>query len=255
MVTLIKKSRKMKQSISIIIAALNEEGNLAAAVNATLTALGDRFSSYELLIIDDGSTDATGTIADRLAIANPNIKVVHNGRNMGLGYSFRRGIELATKEYIGWFPGDNDMDGKSLEDLLDLIGRADIVVPYMANPWCRPLSRRIISRSFTTTMNVLFGLKLRYYNGPAIHRSKLIKATSANTTGYAFLAEVLVRLIKAGHTWVEVATYHRRREHGISKAFRLKNILSVLMTVWRLVWDIHVRQRKRSASPYDARVP
>ena len=72
-------------SLTVVIPALNEEGNVETGVSDILTALGDRFYSYEILIFDDGSTDATGAIADRLAAQNQNIKVIHHEKNRGLG--------------------------------------------------------------------------------------------------------------------------------------------------------------------------
>src|SRR5438105_1181088 len=95
------------RTVSVIIPALNEEDNIAAAVKTVQEAIGDRFADYELLIFDDGSTDSTGQIADELAAQNSRIRVVHNQRNMGLGCNYTRGAELARMEYVAWFPGDN----------------------------------------------------------------------------------------------------------------------------------------------------
>ena len=233
----------MRPSISVVIPVLNEVGSLEDAVTSVLIALGDRFGSYEVLIIDDGSSDGTGVIADRLASANPSIKVIHHRRNMGLGYSYRVGVEAASKEYIGWFPGDNEMELKTLEGMFDSIGQADIVLPYIVNPWDRASHRRFLSWAFIATMNLLFGLGLRSYNGLAIHRTELMRTAISKTSGYAFLAEVLVRLIRAGHTYVEVPNHYRPRESGRTKAFRGKNVASVVTTVLRLLWEVRVRGR------------
>src|SRR2546427_11519710 len=92
-----------KPTVSVIIPALNEQENLAGAVTTVMEAIGDRFRDYELLIFDDGSTDSTGMIADRLAFENQHIRVIHNLRNMGFGYNFNRGVGLARMEYITFF--------------------------------------------------------------------------------------------------------------------------------------------------------
>lgn len=234
-------------SITIVVAAYNEEASIAEAVQAVVSAVEPRFESYEVLVMDDGSTDRTGEIADALSAANPNVRAVHNEQNIGFGLSCRRGIDLASKEYIGWFPGDNDMEGRSLADLCDRIGDADIVVGVMSNLNCRSLPRQLLSRTFTGLMNTLFGLKFRYYNGPPIYRVALLRKTPLRSAGYAMLAELLIRSVKNGATAIQLPTYHRQREHGESKAFRWSNIVSVGQTVLILVWDIHVVRRMESA--------
>ncbi|MEE9558129.1 MAG: glycosyltransferase family 2 protein, partial [Candidatus Brocadiales bacterium] len=99
----------MKPTISIIIPALNEEDNIEPAVNKVISALDGRFSDYELLVFDDGSTDNTGAIIDRLAGNDKNVRAIHNENNMGLGYSYKKGVQLAKNDYIVMFPGDNQI--------------------------------------------------------------------------------------------------------------------------------------------------
>ena len=232
----------MNQSLTVIIPAFNEEGNLENAVGSVLGAVDGLFSSYEILIVDDGSMDATGKIADRLASLNPHIKVAHNPRNQGVGFTLRKGIELASKDYITVFPGDNGIEGKSLRDMSAQIGQADLIIPYTANPGDRNSLRQFLSCGFTVIMNSLFGLNLKYYNGPTIFRCNLIKALAISNSSYAFLAEALVRLIKAGSTYTETPMVIRQRLRGESKAFRLKNVRDVAMTLLRLLWDVRIKR-------------
>ncbi|MBM4125485.1 MAG: glycosyltransferase family 2 protein, partial [Nitrospira sp.] len=151
----------MSSTLSVIIPALNEEGNLSAAVETVLGAIGDRFADYELLIFDDGSTDRTGAIADQLAARNSHTRVIHNPRNMGFGYNYNRGVELARMEYVTMFPGDNEIPGEAIRTILSAVGSADIVVPYISTPAVRGWSRRVISACFVGVLNILFGLRLR----------------------------------------------------------------------------------------------
>src|SRR5712691_6710476 len=96
-----------KPTISIIIPAYNEEGNISGTVHEVLKALDNRFGGYEILIVNDGSRDHTGEVANALAAENSRIKAIHNSPNMGFGYSYRRGVQAATGDYIGFFPGDD----------------------------------------------------------------------------------------------------------------------------------------------------
>src|SRR3990167_1852980 len=112
-------------SLSVIIPAYNEEGNIAAAVGEVVRAVNDKLDDYEIIIINDHRNDRTGSIAEELSRGNSHIKVVHNARNMGLGYNYKKGVELAEKEYVVMFPGDNEVLGKSIENMSNLIGKAD----------------------------------------------------------------------------------------------------------------------------------
>jgi dolichol-phosphate mannosyltransferase len=236
----------MRPSISIIVPALNEERNLRPTVETILEAVDDRFWAFEVIIFDDHSNDSTGIIADALAMTNQNIKVIHNPSTMGYGYNFKRGVEVANFDYIVMFPGDDDVEGSSMQRMFELIGRADCVIGYTLNVPCdRPLWRRIISRFFTLSLNVAFGLNLRYYNGPVIHRKDIIKNIPLTTYGFAFQAEALTKILRSGHSFIEVGITLRGRRFGRTKAFKLKNVKSVIKTALKLFWTVRIRERKR----------
>ena len=229
----------MKPSISIIIPALNEKGNLEPTVETVVRSIEKKFNDYELLIFNDGSTDETGDIADQLARENNHIRVIHHTHNNGLGFSYREGVELATKEYIGWVPGKNSIPEETLDNMFGAVGIADIVAVYILTE-TRSKFRQVVSRIFTKMMNTLFGMNLRYFNGPCIHKSKLVKNVKMSTNGFAFMAETLVRLIKSGHSYVEVGLHNRDRTIGNSKAFVYKNFIRVGEVVIRLFWEVQI---------------
>lgn len=245
----------MKPSLSVIIPAFNEEGNLEAAVDVILSTLNGRSDSYELLIVNDGSTDGTRKIADRLANTNPAIKVVHNDGNKGLGFSLRRGFGLASKKYVTWCAGDNPMLDTSLKEMFDHLGRADLIISYVANPEFRSLGRRFLSRAYVLLLNSLFGLNLKYYNGFTIYKSESVNGLKTTTEGFSFLAEILILLIKSGCSYVEVPTYHRLRSHGQSKAFKFQNFRDVVSSLFSLVGIFYLKQGGKKSSPAKALVP
>ncbi len=238
----------MKPSLSIVIPAFNEEGNLEAAVSSVLTALQGHCSSYEILIFNDGSSDGTGKIADELARSNSNIKAFHNDGNKGLGYSLRKGFDLASKDYITWCAGDNPMLQESLSEMFSKTGQADVISSYVANPEFRSPARRFVSAAYVVIMNILFGLRLRYYNGFAIYRTDLVKKFRTSTQGFSFLAELLILLVKSGHSCVEVATHHRLRSHGKSNAFSLRNFLDIQKTLIRLIGVVYFKAGRMPAA-------
>lgn len=230
----------MKPTLSVIIPALNEERNIASSIENVLSAIDDNFSDYEIIVFDDNSSDKTRDIAEKLTAKNKKIQLIHNEKTIGFGYNYRKGVELARFEYVSMIPGDDEISVDSINEMYRAIGKADIVIPYTLNYRSRPLLRRFISFIFTKTLNFIFNLRLNYYNGPVIHRRELIRSVTLSTNSFAFQAEALVKLIKSGHSYIQVGMLLKERRYGRSKAFRIKNILGVLKTVIKLFAEVYL---------------
>ena len=235
----------MTKSVSVVIPAYNEEKNIASTVNFLLERLDkNSISDFEILIFDDNSNDTTGEIADKLAGEHSQIKVIHNSRNMNLGYNITKGFQLATKEYCGFIPGDNETEPETLDNIFKNLGRADIIVPYIKNPEARPWGRRFLSKTYVTIINIAFGLNMKYYNGMCYFKTTMVKNVSVSTHGFAYMTEILVKLLKSGVSFMEVPMINRVRERGATKAFRIKNIVSVFKTFLTLFYEVQILRRR-----------
>ena len=235
-----------KPTISVVVPAYNEAENIEGAVECINKALGNQFSDHEILIFNDKSTDDTGPISDSLSAKDPKIKVIHNKTNMGFGYNFKEGVRVASKDYVIMVPGDNEIPEAAISKIFGSCGRmADIIVPYTANMWVRPMSRRIVSKAFVILMNLISGLDLQYYNGTCVLKSADIKKIPIKTHGFAYMATILVRLIKSGSSYTEVGVDIIQREAGESKAFAPRNILSVLTALWGLFIEVRITGRAK----------
>jgi len=238
----------MAKDITIVIPAFNEEKNIASAIESVTAAIADIVSDYEIIVVNDGSRDRTGAIADEKARANPRIKVLHNETNRGYGYTFGRGVGVATKSYITGFPGDNDASSTSLEEIVQRIGEADLIFSYMSDTRNRSLLRRFISKFFVIFMNFLFGLRIKYYNGLILAKRSTLQGIPIKSKGLAAIAECIVRMVKSGCSYKEIGFQHTGRQAGKSTAFRLNNIASVLETIMILVKDIYFSSPKTAKS-------
>ena len=224
--------------LTFLVTALNEEEHIAGTV-ATIIAAAEHFScDYEVLLVDDGSTDETAQIADALATENPRVRVVHNERNLGLGGAYKRGIQHASKEYVMWVSGDNAETTDNLVNIISHVGEADIVVPVLVAPKTRPWLRRLASKAFTLVVNSLFGLRIHYYNGSVVHRCALIRGIDIRTNSFAYQAESLVKLLKQGHSYVEVPYTSATYDGVFSHAMRPKNLLAVFKALIDLKADL-----------------
>jgi glycosyltransferase involved in cell wall biosynthesis len=223
-----------------VVPAYNEARNLEGAVRDVI-AESHRFESVEVLIVNDGSADETGRVAEHLASEDPRIRVLHHTTNLGFAAAYETGLMQAQMEYVTFVPGDNEIAAVSLAAIFDAVGRADLVIPYHATPWKRAWYRRILTWVCVTQINVLFGWHLRYYQGPTVYPTGLARALPRKTRGFFFITEMLVNALAANHAGVEVGLMHQERAYGRSNAVALSNILSAERTILRLWWDIRVR--------------
>jgi len=229
----------MKPTLSVVIPALNEEENIAAATNEVIKTLDGRVADYELLLFNDGSRDRTGEIMDGLARSNPRIRVTHNGQSKNLGGVYKQGIQIASFNYIMMVPGDNENPGFALLPVLEAIGNADIIIPYTINAHERPVGRRIASRGFTLLMNILFGNHLKYYNGTVICSTADLRSITIKTNSFAYQSEVLLKLLKSKKSYVEIGVKIQPRPERDSKALKFGNLVNVCKAVAQLFVEIH----------------
>lgn len=229
-------------SLSVIVPAYNEEKGLADTVAAVHREIAPVFPDYEVIVVDDGSTDGTGAVADTLAVSDPRVRAVHQA-NRGLGGAYFRGIAEATKEYALMVPGDNEVCLEGMRAMWPLVGTVDTVLSYTSNPEVRPWRRRAWTAFGTWAMNLLYGLSLKYYNGCSVQKVARVRDAGVVNDGFLYQAEILVKTIRRGATYAEVGIPIRLRPGGKSKVMRLRNVVSVAGTVLRLFWSTRIGVR------------
>ena len=223
------------RSLSIVIPAYNEAGNILGTLGEVTSALEGLPIDAEILVVDDGSTDATRSLVEAAMPRFPAVRLLANEWNLGFGATYRRGVQASTRDHIVMVHGDNAWGAATLRSFFSHVGDADIVIGYTRDMWrSRPFGRTLLSKTFTALVNLITGRRLRYYNGLQIHRAPVLKALTIQSSGYGFQAEVLVKALRTAATYVEVPMELREREHGESKAFRLKNAVDVARTLRRL---------------------
>lgn len=236
-------------TLSIIIPAFKEVKNIRGAVENIIAAIAEnseRISDFEIIIIVSkdyaGKDDGTGEIAEKIAATDPHIQaIIYNGY-MDLGDKFWRGVALAKMRYITFFPGDNETTYRTIRNVIGMTGDADTVIAYTANMEVRPFFRRLLSYTYTFTLNTLFGLKVKYFSGTCLFKTELLRSlpesTKANRS-LTYMAEILIRLLKHGHNYKEVEMFVQHR-HGKSKVLTLHNLLDVCRSVAMLFIKVRI---------------
>jgi glycosyltransferase involved in cell wall biosynthesis len=235
----------MKPSVSIFIPAYNEEKNIKDAIQNVGKAVAPHASEYEILVVDDGSTDSTADIVKEMMKKDTHIKLIQNSTNESIGPSLIKASKVAKYMYYSVFPGDNDMKADVFEPLLKMAAEADLIICYPRDTSVRSPLRQLLSRAFVQGMNIMFGVHLRYFTGPYILKTELVRSYPLKTQGFTIYAELKIRPIRDGHSYKEIPFDHIGRAHGNSKALSLK---SIWRTVSAILW-LWVDLVKRSKSP------
>jgi glycosyltransferase involved in cell wall biosynthesis len=229
-------------SLSVITPAFNEEANIKEALRTIVSSIPKFVSKYEIIVVDDGSSDKTSQVVKNLTAHFKQIKLIRNKVNRGFGHAFRTGLNTAKYDYVTLYPSDNEMSGQSLTDLITHAPDADMIITYYANAHLRSTTRRYISNLYAIIVNLLFGLNVRYHNGPFICKRSLLLSVPLTSDGIAFLTESKVRLIKAGVSYKEIPFSFRQRKFGKSTALTYKNIKQITTTIAILIRDIYLRR-------------
>ena len=225
-----------RPSLSIVVPAYCEAENILGTLENVTGALASLPLDAEIIVIDDGSTDGTGELVKGSADRFPGVRLLVNERNMGFGWTYRRGVEAATRSHTVMVHGDNAWGAETLREFFSHVGEADVIIGYTRDMWrSRTATRAFISKAFTMVVNLITRRHLKYYNGLQIHRSDVLKSLSIVSSGYGFQAEVLVKSLRKSGSFIEVPMELMERERGESKAFRWKNVVDVTRTLTRLM--------------------
>ncbi len=225
-------------NITIVMPALNEEGNIKAAVECTIRALDEANVNGELIIVNDGSTDNTGNIAEELRKTDKRIFVIHHDTPKGIGYSFWEGVSRANNEAVVLYPGDNEMLPAEMLLYLHELSNVDIVVPFIVNETVRSPFRRLMSGIYTFMIRILFGLNVHHSNGLVLYRRSILKDIKLKSHGFFYQTELLCKTVRRGYLYAEVPYYTRPRASGKSKAFSIKSILNLSLNMSRLLAEL-----------------
>lgn len=201
-------------SLSVFFPAYNEEANIETSVKQAEVVLKSLVKTYELIIVDDGSRDRTGEIADRLAKTNPHIRVVHHHPNKGYGAAVWSGIRAARYDYVFFTDADLQFDLADLAKLLDHVPQYQAVLGYRAVRRDPPL-RRLNARGWNILNRVLFGLKVRDIDCAfKLFKRDRLTNLAVKSQGAMLSAELLIRLQRQGVAFKEVPVTHLPRAAG-----------------------------------------
>ncbi len=223
--------------LTILVPCRNEEARVVPTletIKAAMTVVG---CSYEVIVVDDGSTDATSAVVERFIQSAPDMSLnLHrNPRNLGLARTFVDTAFRGRGKYYRLVCGDNVEPKETMVAICSRMGAADVIVPYYPRLPGKSQLRRGISKAFTFLVNTLSGYSLRYYNGCALYRRFHVMRWAPYNYGFGFQADLITRLLDEGATSCEVAVtgYHFTKTSGQSP-LTFRNFVSTAHTLFEI---------------------
>ena len=235
--------------LSVFFPAYNDSGTIASMVIRAVQAASKLTEDYEVIVVNDGSSDATAQIADELADKYPHVRVVHHPVNRGYGGALQTGFRSATKELIFYTDGDAQYDPAELADLWNgLTPDADLVNGYKISR-SDPLHRIIIGRLYHHIVSTMFGLSVRDVDCDfRLMRRTIFDRIELHKTSGVICLEMMKKIHDAGFRIVEVPVHHYHRAFGKSQFFNFRRIAKTGVDVLGLWFTLVVRGRHRHAA-------
>lgn len=235
--------------LSVFFPAYNDSGTIASMVIRSVRAASDLTSDYEIIVVNDGSADATADIADELARTYPHVRVVHHPTNRGYGGALQTGFRTATKDLVFYTDGDAQYDPTELALLWSkMTPDADVVNGYKISR-SDPLHRILIGRLYHHIVSILFRLKVRDVDCDfRLMRRAIFERINLEKTSGVICLEMIKKIQDAGFHIVEVPVHHYHRAFGKSQFFNLRRIFRTAFDVMGL-WFALVIQRKHLRRP------
>jgi glycosyltransferase involved in cell wall biosynthesis len=230
--------------LSVVLPVHNEIVNLPAVITRTLTVLPNLVEQFELIIVDDGSTDGTGALLDSVAAEDTRVIAVHHPKNRGYGSALRSGFAAATGDFIMFMDADQQFDIADLTFLAPFIGDYDIVAGYRAGRNDAP-HRLLFALMFKTAMRILFGIRQRDIDCAfKVFRADLLRSMELTSPGALINSEILAKAQRTGASWVEVGVNHYPRMSGESSGGSAKVVFRAMketLVLWKMMRDYEPR--------------
>ncbi len=221
--------------ISVVLPAHNEEAVIADTVRRCLETLDRVTADYEVILVDDGSIDRTGSIADAIAATDSHLKVVHNRPNRGYGGALKAGFEVASKDYTFFMDSDGQFDIMEINRLLPLVDRGFRAALGYRSPRQDPFLRLANAWGWKLLISGLFGLRVRDIDCAfKLYDSSVLRAMDVVAEGATINAEMLIKLERMGIRYAEVRVTHYPRRHGSASGASVKVILRAFRELLRL---------------------
>lgn len=224
--------------LTIAVPCKNEEKNILGTLETIISAVNEVGCSYEIIVIDDGSTDRTSELVEQFLGGHPSlpIRLHKNPRNLGLSKTYVNGAFLGRGKYYRFVAGDNAEPREAMVQILKMMGKADIIIPFHSELKGKSLIRIAVSKLYTFLVNLFSGHSINYYNGCAVHLRYNVLRWHSYAYGFGFQADMITLLLQQGATYLQVPVRvgHTNKGRGASP-FHIRNFVSTGHTLFEIL--------------------
>ncbi len=226
------------KSLSVFFPCYNESANVVNVTDKALTVLKGLGIDFEIIIVNDGSSDNTAAVADKLVLNDEHIKVVHHDKNRGYGAALQSGFGAASKEFVFYTDGDGQFDIAEMPLLLPLMNDCDIVSCYRIKRQDN-LLRKINAFCWGTLVCCLFRMKLRDIDCAfKLFRRKIFDDIKMQSTGALIDTEILARAKRKGYRIIQKGVHHYPRTAGEQTGANISVVLRAFKELFKLYKEI-----------------
>jgi glycosyltransferase involved in cell wall biosynthesis len=236
-------THKNELDISVIMPALNEEQSILGAINSTLSALREFNINWEIIVVNDGSTDKTPEIVSGILNKENRIRMISHSVPQGIGASFRDGVAAADKNAVVLITTDGENDPRELVKYFHLLDKFDMIVPYVINKDVRSRTRQILSKLFFWIIKFSFGTNFCYTNGNVIYRKKVFDKITQRSRGFFYTTECLIKAERAGFTFTEVPVQINARQGGRTKSLSWGSFKMIVKEYIKLFFSVNILRK------------
>lgn len=239
-----------RPSLTVFFPAFNDAETLPTLIAKAAKTLHDLAQDYEIIVVDDGSTDSTPQVLEKLQRQLPLLRVIRHPRNLGYGAALRSGFSNATKQLVFYTDGDGQYDIGELRELFArLEADVDVVNGYKLER-ADPLHRTLIGKVYQRLTRALLNLKVRDVDCDfRLMRRPVLDAVSLTFRSGAICAELIAQIERAGFRTVEVPVHHYPRRSGQSQFFRFAPVARTIFDIFRLWVRLIILRRGPSRVP------
>ena len=231
-------------SISVFFPCYNDAGSIGLLIKDAQETLEKVAKDWEIIVIDDGSTDESRKLLKRLASEIPRLKLVFHKENRGYGGALRSGFGSASKKWVFYTDGDGQYDVGEITKLISqLKDHVDIVQGYKLkrhDPWYR----QIVGPLYNQFVRLVFGIKTKDIDCDfRLIRKKALDAITLHHNSGVICVELVKKLQIKGFSFVEVGVHHFERLHGRSHFFNFRRVSKTLIDLSKLWWSLVILKR------------
>jgi glycosyltransferase involved in cell wall biosynthesis len=222
------------RELTIVIPALNEADRIGPTVSEVLETARSTLDRFEIIVVDDGSSDGTYDAALRAAEASPeHVRIVRQPVNLGVGAAYRLGLESARFAYLTLVPGDRAFSREGLHRVFSAVGSAELIVSYRSNPQARTALRCQLSRLATMIARAISGKSIRDAHSLYVFPVALARRIPVSS-GYSYHLEALCRLLRRVPSFAEVPVELNPKPDASSGVMRWRTVTMLGLAALKL---------------------